>query len=68
MYRKKYSDHQKMGALTFSDLNINLLGNDAAVVDGKWALKRESDNPHGRFTLLLRHTAEGWRIVYDHTS
>ncbi|MBA3248624.1 MAG: nuclear transport factor 2 family protein, partial [Pyrinomonadaceae bacterium] len=31
-------------------------------------LTRANDNPRGRFTLLLRRTAQGWRIVHDHTS
>ena len=67
-YRKKYSDRAKMGLLTFSDLEITPLGSDAAVVLGRWKLKRANDEPHGRFTLLFRRLPEGWRIIHDHTS
>jgi len=67
-YRKKYSDRGKMGLLTFSDLEIASLGPDAAVVLGRWKLKRAQDQPHGRFTLIFRRLPEGWRIVHDHTS
>ncbi|MFL6584324.1 MAG: YybH family protein [Chthoniobacterales bacterium] len=67
-YRKKYSDRAKMGTLTFSELKITPLGPDAALVLGRWELKREQDAPHGWFTLLFRHTTAGWRIVHDHTS
>ena len=67
-YRKKYSDRAKMGSLTFSDLYVTLIGADAAVVLGRWQLKRAQDGPHGRFTLIFRHLAKGWRIVHDHTS
>ena len=67
-YKKKYSDREKMGTLVFSDLEITPLGNDAAIALGRWSLKRKIDNPHGRFTLIFRRTAEGWRIVHDHTS
>ena len=67
-YKKKYSDRAKMGVLTFSDLEITSLGSDAAVVLGRWHLKRAQDQPHGRFTLIFRKTADGWRIVHDHTS
>lgn len=67
-YRKKYSDRAKMGLLTFSDLEIASLGSDAAVVLGRWKLKRAQDQPHGRFTLIFRRLPEGWRIVHDHTS
>jgi ketosteroid isomerase-like protein len=67
-YRTKYSDRAKMGALTFSDLEITLLSPDAAVVLGRWRLKRANDQPHGRFTLVFKRLPEGWRIVHDHTS
>jgi ketosteroid isomerase-like protein len=67
-YKKKYSDRAKMGALTFSDLEIMPLSRDSAVVLGSWKLKRADDQPHGRFTLIFRLRNDGWRIVYDHTS
>ena len=67
-YKKKYSDREKMGTLTFSDLEITPLGPDSAVGLGRWKLKRQKDQPHGRFTLIFRHNADGWRIVHDHTS
>src|SRR5262249_38543189 len=44
-YRKKYSDRAKMGTLTFSDLEITLLSPDAALVLGRWSLKRANDQP-----------------------
>jgi uncharacterized protein (TIGR02246 family) len=67
-YRQKYSDRTKMGALTFSQIEITLLSPDAAVVLGRWRLKRANDEPHGRFTLIFKLLPEGWRIVHDHTS
>jgi ketosteroid isomerase-like protein len=67
-YRKKYSDRDKMGTLTFSELEITPLAGDAAVALGRWQLKRAKDNPRGRFTLIFRRLPEGWRIVQDHTS
>jgi ketosteroid isomerase-like protein len=67
-YRQKYSDRAKMGTLRFSDIEINLLSSDAAVVLGRWRLERAKDRPHGRFTLIFRRLPEGWRIVHDHTS
>jgi ketosteroid isomerase-like protein len=67
-YKKSYGTSAKMGKLTFSDLEITLLSKDAAVVLGSWSLARETDNPHGKFTLLFRKFKEGWRIVMDHTS
>jgi ketosteroid isomerase-like protein len=67
-YKKKYSDREKMGALTFSDIEITPLSADSAVALGAWKLKRVQDEPHGRFTLIFRRFPEGWRIIHDHTS
>ena len=67
-YRVKYSDRTKMGTLTFSEIEVTMVSPDAAVVLGRWRLKRTSDEPHGRFTLIFKRLSEGWRIVHDHTS
>ena len=67
-YKQKYSNRAKMGTLAFSDLKITLLSSDFAVASGRWRLKRANDQPHGRFTLILKRLPEGWRIVHDHTS
>jgi len=67
-YKKNYDSREKMGALTFSDLETRVLSTDAAVTIGRWHLQRTSDQPHGRFTLVFRRTRQGWRIVHDHTS
>ena len=67
-YKKSYNSREKMGTLTFSDLEITALGKDAAVVIGSWRLKRANDEPHGKFTLIFRRLKQGWRIVHDHTS
>ena len=67
-YKKNYDTPEKMGKLTFSDLEMNMLSKDTAVVIGKWLLKRSNDEPHGRFTLIFKKTGHGWRIIHDHTS
>jgi ketosteroid isomerase-like protein len=67
-YRESYPDRETMGQLEFSDLEITLLGKSAAVVLGRWALKRKQDNPRGVFTLVLRKGTDGWKIIHDHTS
>jgi len=67
-YKKKYPSRTKMATLKFSDLEITPLSSDWAVATGRWKLKRANDQPHGRFTLILKHLPEGWRIVHDHTS
>ena len=67
-YQKNYNSREKMGTLTFSDIETQLIGNDAAIVLGRWHLQRAGDEPHGRFTLIFRKTKQGWRIIHDHTS
>jgi hypothetical protein len=67
-YRKRYTDRAAMGRLDFPELEVTVLGPDAAMAFGRWRLQRAQDSPTGLFTLLLRRMGEGWRIVYDHTS
>jgi len=57
-----------MGVLSFSEIKITALSEEAALVTGRWKLKRAVDRPQGRFTLLFRCSAGAWRIVHDHTS
>src|SRR5215471_10187692 len=58
-YKRRYDSREKMGTLTFSDLEITVISKDAALVLGRWRLKRASDEPHGTFTLLFRETKAG---------
>ncbi len=67
-YKKNYNSRAKMGVLTFSGLQIDVLSKDSATVLGSWALAQVKDNPHGKFTLIFRKFKDGWRIVHDHTS
>lgn len=69
-YQRNYQGTGKeMGHLEFQDLNIDLLGERAAVVRGKWHLTMsDGKTPHGLFTLILKRLPKGWRIVHDHTS
>ncbi len=67
-YQKSYDSREKMGTLTFSDLEITPIGASAAIALGRWHLQRAKDEPHGTFSLILRRTRQGWKIVHDHTS
>jgi hypothetical protein len=67
-YLKRYPDRAAMGRLVFSDLDITVQSEDAALAFGAWRLEREHDQPYGLFTLQLHRFPEGWRIVHDHTS
>jgi ketosteroid isomerase-like protein len=68
-YRKRYqSEGQEMGRLSFSEIEVTVIGTDHALVRGRWQLLRKKDKPGGLFTLLFKRLPEGWRIVHDHTS
>ena len=68
-YQKKYkAEGKEMGKLTFSELEIDVLGPDSAVVRGRWQLVLSKEKPGGLFTLIFKKVPDGWRIVHDHTS
>jgi uncharacterized protein (TIGR02246 family) len=67
-YKKTYPDQATMGQLDFSELEFRFLGPDAALVLGKWHLKRESGDIGGVFSLVWQRFPDGWKIVHDHTS
>lgn len=68
-YKAKYqAPGQEMGKLKFSDLEVDLLTAEQALVRGRWKLDRKADTFEGLFTLVMRKFPEGWRVVHDHTS
>jgi hypothetical protein len=82
-YQKTYSDKDKMGQLTFTDLEIHQLDAHFATVTGHYHLARSADaggDAQGIFSLVFEKSAEktaentagktarGWKIILDHTS
>lgn len=67
-YKKNYPDRAAMGQLDFSGLEFRFLGPDAALVLGRWHLKRDKGDIGGVFSLVWLRFPEGWKIVHDHTS
>ena len=67
-YKKAYPHKLAMGKLVFSELIVEILNENSAIVFGRWQLYRETDVPHGLFTLHLHKFPKGWKIVSDHTS
>lgn len=68
-YRKKYqAEGKEMGKLAFSEISVELLGKDHALVKGRFKLTLKAAAPTGIFTLIMRKLPDGWRIVHDHTS
>ncbi len=70
-YRKAYPTRQAMGTLAFSDIHVRELAPDVALVTGAFHLARASaggGDASGHYTLILRRTGAGWKIIHDHTS
>jgi len=70
-YRRAYPTREAMGTLTFSEIAVRPLAQGVALATGKFALKRTTEgggDTSGRFTLILRQTSSGWKIIHDHTS
>lgn len=69
-YRETYqSAGKEMGKLDFSELDLQLLAENAALARGRWRLKlSDGKELGGLFTLIFRRFDQGWKIVHDHTS
>jgi uncharacterized protein (TIGR02246 family) len=70
-YKTAYSNRDAMGKLTFSEMDVRMLGPDHAVVIGKFHLTRNAaggGDARGIYSLILEREPEGWRIIIDHTS
>ncbi len=67
-YKKSYPDKQSMGELFFTEISIEILSKEDALVFGRWQLYRETDVPNGLFTLHFHKFHDEWKIISDHTS
>jgi beta-aspartyl-peptidase (threonine type) len=74
-YEKRYkSEGREMGKLAFSELHVDVLSANAAMVRGKYELTFEKQTDpkkktaRGRFTLILKKFPDGWKVTHDHTS
>jgi hypothetical protein len=56
-----------MGMLTFSNLEVEPIGEEAAIMLGDW--KITGDKPaEGNFSLVWKRIDGKWVIVHDHSS
>lgn len=68
-YRRRYPTKAAMGKVSFSELELEPLGDDAAFVLGRWRVEpAEGPAKGGNFTLVFRRIDGRWVIVHDHTS
>jgi len=70
-YQSHYPNREAMGTLTYSELSIRVLAPDLVLANGKFSLQRTAaggGDASGRFTLVIRKTSKGWKIIHDHSS
>ena len=70
-YKTAYANRDAMGKLEFSEMSLQMLGPDHAVVVGKFHLARGAaggGDASGIYSLIFEREAEGWRIILDHTN
>jgi ketosteroid isomerase-like protein len=67
-YQSAYPDVASMGRLSFTNLEVNLVCPESAYVVGEYQLWRANDVRSGVFTLELKKSFDGWKIVVDHST
>lgn len=66
-YKKSYPDRATMGKLTFSNLEVESLSVDVAMMLGEWKIEGEKPES-GNFSLVWRRIDGTWVIIHDHSS
>jgi uncharacterized protein (TIGR02246 family) len=67
-YARTYPTKEKMGTLTFSQLEVQPLDERFATVTGHFHLERTAaggGNVDGYYLLVFEKTKDGWKIVRD---
>jgi ketosteroid isomerase-like protein len=70
-YERGYPTAESRGTLTFSEIEVRTIAPGLAIANGKYSLKRTQaggGDASGRFTLVVRQMASGWKIIHDHSS
>jgi uncharacterized protein (TIGR02246 family) len=66
--RAFWRDGKPLQQLRFEQVLVRPLGTDGAVVTGRFILSGgEREEQSGWFTTAWERTADGWRIVHDHS-
>ncbi len=70
-YQRAYPNLDSMGTLKFSDIRVRPLTSEYAIVTGRFHLTRATaagGDASGKYSLVVRKTSSGWKIIHDHTS
>jgi uncharacterized protein (TIGR02246 family) len=70
-YHKVFSTREKMGTLSFSEVEVQPLDERFATVTGHFHLERTSaggGNADGYYLLVMEKTPDGWKAIRDATT
>jgi ketosteroid isomerase-like protein len=69
LYEKKYfNGKMPKQNLHYDDLKVTLLGTNYALLTGKFILSGNNlPERSGRYSLVMIHTEDGWKILHDHS-
>jgi ketosteroid isomerase-like protein len=70
LYETKYfKDGMPKQNLKYTDMQVRMLGTDYALLTGAFTLYGNNlPERSGRYSLVLQHTKDGWKILHDHSS
>ncbi len=64
--RRNFPDSASMGHLDYEIIHISLIGENDALLTGKWLRKNDKKFRGGYFTILLRKSGNRWMIISEH--
>jgi ketosteroid isomerase-like protein len=68
-YAPLFGPDARRDSLRFEDIRVRRLAAVDALATARWILYRgDTITASGPFTLVLRRTSAGWRIIHDHSS
>ena len=68
MFRSRFPSREQMGTFNVTNLEIQLLGDEDALVFGEWVHTVAGKDRRGAFTVHLARLDGAWVVVSDHTS
>ena len=70
LYEKHYfNGKMPKQNLSYDELKVTMLGDNYALLTGKFTLSGNNlPERSGRYSLVMIHTANGWKILHDHSS
>lgn len=65
-YQERYG--ADLGRLSFEGLDVEMIGEDIAIVSGRYSRARAGESDLGALTLVMKRFDGLWRIVHEHST